>query len=67
MKVEGIAQKRIEVLVEGVPIGNLIMDYKGEKIDMIEIYDDWLHSKSDLDRLDAFVNKAKEYEWRDEK
>ena len=42
------------------------MDYKGERIDMIEIYDDWLHTKSDLDMLDAFVKKAKEYEWSDE-
>ena len=66
MNVEGIDQKIIEVLVEGVPIGNLIMDYKGEKIDMVEIYDDWLHTKSDLDMLEAFVQKAKEYEWSDE-
>jgi len=51
-----------EILVDGIPIGCILLD-NDNKIHMIEIYDDHFHSKWDWQLFVKFCSEIQKYDW----
>ena len=64
MEVEIRRQTRIEIIVDKIPIGNILLDDDG-KVHWAELYDDFVHTKYEAELLKQFADKINEYEWVD--
>ncbi len=53
---------REEIIIDDVPIGNVLLDDKG-KVHWAELYNDFIHTKFEANLLKEFANKINEYEW----
>ena len=55
---------RHDILVDNIPIGNVLLDENG-KVHWAELYDDFIHTKFEARLLKEFTDKINEYEWVD--
>jgi tRNA(Arg) A34 adenosine deaminase TadA len=53
---------REEIVVDDVPIGNVLLDDDG-KVHWAELYSDFIHTHYEAKLLKQFADKINEYEW----
>ena len=65
MDIKVIKNKREEIIIDGIPVGNLLLNEHGW-IKFLEIYDDFIHSEYEFKLLYEFINEIKDgYDWVD--
>lgn len=65
MDIKVIKNKREEIIIDGIPVGNLLLNEYG-CIKFLEIYDDFIHSEYEFKLLCEFINEIKNgYDWVD--